>query len=144
MTGRDFVACAERLSQSVGEADLRSAISRAYYGAFHYVRAALSECGVQVPKTEQVHVKMEFCLRGCGDPIAAHAGQQLERLRARRKAADYDLDDTRYITASAAQAEIRRALEIHEAIENCLTSSTSGFRAKIRVHARLLGLAISD
>ena len=33
MTGRDFVACAERLSHSPDEADLRSAVSRAYYGA---------------------------------------------------------------------------------------------------------------
>ena len=144
MTGRGFVACAERLSQSSDEADLRSAVSRAYYGAFHQVRALLSVCGVQVPKTEQVHVKMEFCLRGCGDPIAAHAGQQLERLRARRKAADYDLDDTRYITASAVQSEIRRALEILEAIEDRLSDSTSGFRAKVRAHAKLLGLTISD
>jgi uncharacterized protein (UPF0332 family) len=144
MTGRGFVACAERLSQSPDEADLRSAVSRAYYGAFHLVRTLLSECGVQLPKTEQVHVKMEFCLRGCGDPIAAHAGQQLERLRARRKAADYDLDDPRYITAPAVQSEIRRALGILETIESHLSDSASGFRARVRAHAKVLGLTISD
>jgi uncharacterized protein (UPF0332 family) len=35
MTGRDFIACAERLAQNSAEAELRSAVSRAYYGAFH-------------------------------------------------------------------------------------------------------------
>jgi len=144
MTGRGFVACAERLSQSPDEADLRSAVSRAYYGAFHQVRALLSECGVQLPKTEQVHVKMEYCLRGCGEPIAAHAGQQLERLRAKRKAADYELDDTRYITVAAVQSEIVRALDILETVENRLTGPTSGFRGKVRAHAKLLGLPVSD
>jgi uncharacterized protein (UPF0332 family) len=144
MTGRGFVACAERLSRSSDEADLRTAVSRAYNGAFHQVRALLSECGVQVPKTEQVHVKMEFCLRGCGDPVAAHAGQQRERLRARRKAADYDLDDTRYITTSAVQSEIRRALGLLETFEQRLSDSKSDFRTKVRAHAKVLGLTISD
>jgi hypothetical protein len=54
------------------------------------------------------------------------------------------LADTRYITASAVQSEIRRSLEILETIENRLSDSTSGFRAKVRAHAKLLGLAIFD
>ena len=35
MTGRDFVACAEQFAKGSSEAELRSAVSRAYYGAFH-------------------------------------------------------------------------------------------------------------
>ena len=38
MTGRDFIACAERFAQSSTEAELRTAVSRAYYGAFHAIR----------------------------------------------------------------------------------------------------------
>ncbi len=87
---------------------------------------------------------MEFCLRGCGDPIAAEAGQQLERLRSKRKTADYDLDDTRYITVSAVQAEVVRARSILEKIENRLSGSKGDFRGKVRAHAKLIGLTVSD
>jgi hypothetical protein len=31
MTGRDFVACAEKFAKGSSEAELRSAVSRAYY-----------------------------------------------------------------------------------------------------------------
>ena len=35
MTGDDFIHLAGKLATSVDEAALRSAVSRAYYGAFH-------------------------------------------------------------------------------------------------------------
>ncbi len=58
MTGRDFIACAERFAQSFVEAELRSAVSPAYYGAFHEALSFLRDSGVRLPKTEQVHVKV--------------------------------------------------------------------------------------
>ena len=85
MTGRDFVACAEQFAEGLTEAVLRSAVSRAYYGAFHEALALLHACGVWLPKTEQVHVKVGYCLRDCGDPDTAKAGQQLDILRSKRK-----------------------------------------------------------
>ena len=62
MTGRDFMACAEQFAEGLTEAVLRSAVSRAYYGAFHQALALLHACGVWLPKTEQVHVKVGYCL----------------------------------------------------------------------------------
>ena len=85
MTGRDFVACAEHFARGSTEAELRSAVSRAYYGAFHEALALLHACGVWLPKTEQVHVKVGYCLRDCGDQDAAKAARELELLRSPRK-----------------------------------------------------------
>lgn len=51
MTGRDFIDCA----------DLRSAASRAYYGAFHSARELLESVGIRLPKTEQMHLKVAYC-----------------------------------------------------------------------------------
>jgi uncharacterized protein (UPF0332 family) len=101
MTGSDFLACAEKFSKGSTEAELRSAVSRAYYGAFHEALALLHVCGVWLPKTEQVHVKLGFCLRDCGDLGATTAGRELEILRSRRKIADYDLGDNRFAAPSS-------------------------------------------
>jgi uncharacterized protein (UPF0332 family) len=143
MTGRDFVACAERFAQSSVEADLRSAVSRAYYGAFHEARALLRDSGVLLPKTEQVHTKVVYCLQDCGETNAAEAGQQLEVLKTQRKIADYELDDNRFIDRRRTQSEVKRAQWIIEAIEKCRTSAEV-FRTKVRAQARLLGLMVSD
>jgi len=144
MTGRDFVACAEKFAKGSSEAELRSAVSRAYYGAFHEALALLHACGVWLPKTEQVHVKVGYCLRDCGDPDTAMAGQQLDVLRSRRRIADYDLDDNRFAASSAVRREILRARQILETFDRCRTQPAADFRAKIRSHASLLGLTVSD
>ena len=149
MIGRDFLAFALRCLQGFEEAgpeeaDRRSAVSRAYYGAFHEARALLRRCGISLPKTEQVHVKLGYCLRDCSDPNAAKAGRQLDTLRAQRKVADYDLDDRRFASIHAAQTEVARAHRIVETLDLCRSAPTDDFRAKIRSHARLLGLVVSD
>ena len=144
MTGRDFVATAEHFAKGTTEGEFRSAVSRAYYGAFHEAIALLNSCGVWLPKTEQVHIKLEYCLRGCGDPNASSAGREIELLRAKRKAADYDLTDKRFLVVQAVDAEIKRAQRILETIEQLQSKRPSDFRSKIRAHAKSLGLTVSD
>ena len=72
------------------------------------------------------------------------AGQQLDFLRSRRRIADYDLDDNRFASSSAVRREILRAHQILETFDRCRTQAAADFRAKIRSHARLLGLTVSD
>ena len=60
MTGREFVGCAEQFARGSSEPMLRSAVIRAYYGAFHEALALLNACGVWLPRTEQVHVKLGY------------------------------------------------------------------------------------
>ncbi len=145
MTGDEFVACADRLARSSAEADLRSAVSRAYFGAFHAARSLLQESGVRLPKTEQVHVKVGFCLQDCGEANAGHAGQQLEVLRLERRRADYDLDDDRFTDGQKARSEVARARGILAALGQCrIAPAAAEFKAKVRAQAKLLGLVVSD
>jgi uncharacterized protein (UPF0332 family) len=142
MTGRDFIACATRLAQQKAEADLRSAVSRAYYGAFHESRDLLRDCGVHLPKTEQVHIKIVYCLQDCGDEVAEDTGQILESLRGQRKAADYDLDDSQFTSERKAVSEVARAKYVLKQLEQCRKSFE--FRSMVRAQAKLLGLPVSD
>lgn len=144
MIGREFVECAERLLTGPAECDFRSAVSRAYYGAFHDARALLQDNGILLPKTEQVHLKVVYCLQDCGDVNAAQAGIDIDLLRLERKRADYDLRDDRYTDVRKARAEVAKARSILGILDKCRTSSIADeFRTKVRAQAKLLGLPVS-
>ena len=142
MTGSEFLACAERLAASKHEADLRSAVSRAYYAAFHEAQALLRDCGVRLPRTEQAHVKMTFCLQDCGEAVAEEVGHSIEFLRNQRKVADYELDNSRFTDAHRVQTETARARRVKDNLDRCRKSAT--FATRLRNQARLLGLPVSE
>jgi uncharacterized protein (UPF0332 family) len=91
MNGRDFLASANRLLRSTEEADWRSAVSRAYYAAFHVARQLLTDLQFRVPWGERAHAYLWLRLSNCGDPQVESAGRSLQRLRGDRNRADYDL-----------------------------------------------------
>ena len=49
MTGKEFIVLAERLAAEAGPAECRSAVSRAYYGAFHAALAGVPPLGGILP-----------------------------------------------------------------------------------------------
>jgi len=57
MDGSDFIALAGKLAAgpAAGEATYRTAVSRAYYGAFHIARSFLAELGLQPVGNANVH-----------------------------------------------------------------------------------------
>jgi hypothetical protein len=63
MSPDDFLALAARLSASSGEAERRSAVSRAYYGVFHIARQVIEACGVTCPESAEAHDKISKCLQ---------------------------------------------------------------------------------
>ena len=125
------------------EAHYRSAVSRAYYGAFHIVRRLLEDVGVHLPKGEQVHAKAIYCLQDCGEQSAAEAAAYLEILRTERNRADYDLDRIAYKQREA-EAQVRKAQHTVAALQQCrFGPNAADFRAKARTQATLLGLPVS-
>ena len=55
MSPRDFLALAEKLIEDDTEGHWRSAVSRAYYAAFHVARSLLERLGFVVPKADPAH-----------------------------------------------------------------------------------------
>jgi len=110
MTARDFLTLAGRLAAGTEEAEWRTAVSRAYYATFHIARAFFHDLGFRVPREERAHKYLSFRLMNAGNPDAAFAGTQLDRLRGDRNAADYDL--TRPIHAAQAVRLVQLAEEI--------------------------------
>lgn len=121
MTPTEFVDFAGKLaaSGSGGEAAIRSAVSRAYYGAFHLTLQFLAELGVPTPANAASHVLIQHCMIGSGHAEAQRAGRLLSSLHTDRITADYRLSDTRIASFEAARMRVEMADTIRSILEAC-------------------------
>lgn len=85
---RDYLDLAERLATDhATEADLRSAISRAYYAAYHAAAGFVRTRGLLT--TTHTHEKVWRTLTNDPDPYLARIGIRGNQLRQARTKADY-------------------------------------------------------
>ncbi len=89
--GEDFLKFAERSATGPTETDWRTAVSRAYYAAFHEARDFLTALGFQTPRADVAHAFLWRRLQNCGHARLALAGSRLNQLRGERNQADYDI-----------------------------------------------------
>ena len=115
MNGRDFLDTARHLAGCGGEADGRSAVSRAYYAAFHVARQLLADLNFTVPRADRAHQYLVFRLSNCGESVVEQAGRDLETLRRLRNRADYD--DAPAVTRPQAAAAVRLAEGIIQVLD---------------------------
>jgi uncharacterized protein (UPF0332 family) len=90
MNWRDFLPLATRLAAETTEADWRTAVSRAYYGAFHVARRLFADLKFSVPRADRAHQYLVFRLCNSGEAAVEQAGRDLDTLRRLRNRADYD------------------------------------------------------
>jgi uncharacterized protein (UPF0332 family) len=141
MTGSEFISLAIKLSSGSTEAELRTSVSRAYYGVFHLAKALMEDCGIAVPRGVNPHDKVYFCLDNCLDEDAREAAHKLSSLRAIRNDADYDLETDQFATQSRVQTHLRTAREIDNALSTCRQKLTA-LRPQLREQAIVLGLIV--
>jgi len=113
--GKDFLALAESWVQGVTEAEWRSAVSRAYYGAFHQARDIFRGLGFVVPRADQAHAYLWLRLSNCGHAQIRVAGSDLNTLRRERNRADYDVDRT--LGHNDAILQVRAARQIAQLLD---------------------------
>jgi hypothetical protein len=113
MTGENFIRLAGQLvaRPNADEAACRTAISRAYYGAYHLARGVLRSIGFEVSD----HGLVRFCLFESGQPAGIELARDLGLLQNLRIKADYDLHDGDAGNAVTARLAVERG---HEAISN--------------------------
>ena len=110
---KDFLRLARGLAQQNGarEAELRTAVSRAYYGVFLQAREMLASSGEITPTgTGRDHELVIEALRNRGGPH----GDELDKLRRNRNRVDYNL------MARVTRREARQALMTAEFVCNRL------------------------
>ena len=88
----EYLRLAKELVNKTGEAELRSAISRAYYSIFRRACKFLKSKNIPITESGKDHQLVPILLKNRPDlPREAHQlGIHLERLRDDRRRADYD------------------------------------------------------
>jgi len=118
MTGDDFLLFASQLlaAGNASEAACRTAISRAYYGAFHLARAFLSDLGVRLGKD---HGEIWRRLGSSGIVPAKQAATMLAVLHENRTVDDYDLNSPKPKNEAFASDNVKRAMDVRALLQMC-------------------------
>ena len=113
MTAEDFIRLAGNLAArpNADPAVCRTAISRAYYGAYHVARHILRQAGFDVSD----HGQVRFCLFESGQPAGVELARDLGLLQNVRIKADYELQDADSESAVTTRLAVERA---HRVISN--------------------------
>ncbi len=137
MNGRDFLATARRLANGTDESDWRSAVSRAYYAAFHVARDLLAALRFQVPRADRAHNYLYVRLNNSGVPPVQQAANLLQELRNRRNRADYDLGPA--VPRQAATDAIAFAESILQTLDALTPAERTQITAAMRTYEHLIG-----
>lgn len=117
MRPREFYDYAARLAANGARpAEFRTAVSRSYYAAYHVARELLARLGGQLTERD-AHVDLRRHLEKSSDAVLVKAADDLRRLHADRKAADYNLSDVTFEKQKEALARVAKAQIIMEKIE---------------------------
>lgn len=123
--------------ESKTESDLRSAVSRAYYSAFHCAKELLEKFGIKFSKGGGVHDKIISILENCnGIDDSKKAGSMLRDLKGDRNDADYNLTDTKFSKLSNAELRISTANDICDLIGECEANQYNHMMNSARDYAR--------
>jgi len=145
MNGRDFLATAQKLT-AVGAVppDLRSAMSRAYYAAYHAALEYCTRCGVTFSThSSDAHTTMPRCFDACTTAEAKDLYRMLNALRADRKTADYDLADSKFEGAANVTLRIKDAEKVIAKIDRLLQEPAyTEVRRGLRDYAKLMRFTV--
>jgi hypothetical protein len=119
MGPREFLKLAEAfvVTPKAGVAQFRTAIGRAYYGAFNFGSQVMTELGFPPAENALGHNQTVRLLQQSGDPILETAGGLLGDLHTLRLRADYNLKRTDVEKMKAAQAAVETAGSIFDDLD---------------------------
>jgi uncharacterized protein (UPF0332 family) len=122
MNPQEFLDLADEWSTGAREGEWRSAVSRAYYAAFHVARDLFRQGGFTVPQGDQAHAYLWLRLGNAGHPDVQRAGNDLNDLRRWRNRADYEL--ARPFDQGVARDYVLLALGVTRLLETVRTTPT--------------------
>lgn len=115
-----FLAQAWRLlEQDKTPEGYRSAISRAYYAAFHVACQFLATIDISVRRDASGHTDAYQYLSNSKDAEMERAGNSLDDLRTKRNQADYRMSEVGVEKEKTATALVNQASEIIVAVGEC-------------------------
>ena len=121
MDPRDFQQLASILSKGKRPAEVRTAISRAYYAAFNVGVELLQNMGFTILKSSAAHGEVLNHLGNSGDDDIKEASVKLGDLSSMRIKADYRLEYTWIETPKTAKAWVKQAKNVIDTLDTSCT-----------------------
>jgi uncharacterized protein (UPF0332 family) len=132
MNAREFLDLAEELIAGSSEAYWRTAVSRAYYCAFHVARSLMEKAGFKVPESDAAHSYLAMRLSNAKHPEIEEAGRGLEDSRRARNRADYRInlpfDEAKARVDQLRAGDVARLLEEAGTLPTVMERITQGMR----------------
>ncbi|MFA4917381.1 MAG: hypothetical protein WC560_12025 [Syntrophales bacterium] len=122
MDPRDFLQIATNLSNGSKPAEFRTAVSRAYYAAYHVGVGFLNGMDCHISEGSNGHAEVSRDLNNCGDHELSKVGSKINDLRSERIIADYKLNKTKYDDQRNTQATVMQAERIIKALDQYASS----------------------
>ena len=143
ITGHDFITLADRWSKTPepqGDESLwRTAIGRAYYGAFNLAfQWLMDDIGIFFPRGNNKHQWVQIVLKQSGNSDAIRASGLLGDLHDYRKNADYVLKISDHGKQSLAQASLGLANTITQLLLQLGAGQKAQLKAEIQKYQRLV------
>lgn len=131
MNPAEFIRLAEKLSvqQAAVPAVLRTATSRAYYGAFHLTRQYFISLGFQPGASHD----LPRWLSNCPHELGTKLGNFLSELQTQRIKADYRLVEPQFESPRFAQLAVERAIDVERLLGECQSAEA---RVEIAAHIK--------
>jgi hypothetical protein len=140
MDPRELQKLALKLIASANPAEVRTAISRAYYATYHVGAEALEEMGFIIEKGPQGHKGVQHRLHNSGDPEISNVGSKLGDLETRRIDADYHLNDANVERQKTAEALVKMADNLIQKLDKLRSAPNRGkVILEIRKWERIVG-----
>ena len=121
MDPREFHKLATQLTATDNPAELRTAISRAYYAALNVSAEVLSPL-IRLTKGPAAHGEIQKVLQNCGDQSVVAAGRNLENIHSRRIDADYRMTNAACENRMTVQATVAEAGAIIETLDRAFSA----------------------
>ena len=132
----DFAKLAARLVQNpCGPADSRTAVSRAYYSAFLYAKKLLDP-HFYFSGEGKVHTEIRFLFVNSTREELRNIGHQLDDLRGKRNAADYDLAAEDVNSYHNARIHVGISTRLIEKLKQVFSSGWSSVISEMEEYAR--------
>jgi len=141
-----FILLANRLASDAasGPEAHRSAISRAYYGAYLSVLNFKDDLGIscRIESKLSEHQSLQQLLANSNVPPAIEISQRLANLHESRKEADYEMGNLRSENPSSSADAVRRANVVINLLSQCQQAPTrSQLMVGLMQYRKLLGLS---
>ncbi len=126
--------------EGAGAAEFRTAISRSYYGTYHFCYKKINDIGFNLPRGSAAHGMVKNYLSRCGDFKLEVIAKKLGDLHSKRIKADYNLYSKDVENEKTVKGIVEQANRMISTINNRFNENSTIITEKIKEYRKKIGI----